>query len=54
MSCHPKSVDKMADIETLTLCVSKFKSNVYLFLQGLSYRVLCVPDKNSIPNRRPF
>ena len=32
----------------------KFKSNVYLFLQGLSCGVLSVPDKNPIPNRHVY
>ena len=36
----------MADFETLTLCTPpKFKSNVYLFLQGLSYSLLSVSCK---------
>ena len=36
-----------ADFETLNLFISlKFESNVYLLLQGLSYRVLSEPGKN--------
>ena len=47
MTYQPKRVGKIADFETLTLCIylSKFKSNVYLFLQGLSYKVLSEPGK---------
>ena len=38
-----KNVGKIfVDFETLTL---KFKPNVYLFLQGLNYRVLSLPGK---------
>ena len=41
-----ESVGKMADFETWTpLYLIKFKSNVYLVLQGLSYMVLSVPGK---------
>ena len=32
----------------------KFKSNVYLFLQELGYRLLFSLGKNLIPNRHPF
>ena len=45
MTYQPKSVDKMTEFEILTVCIPKFKSNVYLFLQGLSYRVLSTPGK---------
>ena len=46
MTYQPKSEDKMADFEAFPLCISKSKSNVYLFLQGLSCRVLSVPGRN--------
>ena len=50
MTYQSKSIGKMADSETLTLCIKfKFKSNVYLFLQGPGCRVLPVPG-----NRYPF
>ena len=42
MTYQPKSTGKMADFETLYFPV--FKSNVYLFLQGLSYKVLLVKN----------
>ena len=35
-----RSVGKMADFDPLHL--SKFKSNVHVFLQGFSYRVLII------------
>ena len=59
MTYQPKIVGKMVDFETLTLCISldlllKFKSNVYLFLQRLSYKVMSIPGENSIPNHHPF
>ena len=38
----------MVDFETLTL---KFKPYVYLFLQGLNYRVLFLPGKNKIDSQ---
>ena len=47
MTYQPKSVyvGKMVDFETY---LSKFKSNGYLFLKGLSYRVLSVFGKIKI------
>ena len=38
----------MVDFQTLSLCIYllKFKSNVYLFLEGRSYRVLSVPGED--------
>ena len=39
----------------LILKLSPFvSSQMYLFMQGLSYRPLSIPGKNSIPKRPPF
>ena len=54
MTYQLKSVGKMADFQTLKLYLPKFKSNVYLFLQGPSYRVLSVPGKKFDSNRTRF
>ena len=55
MAYQPKRVDKIADFETLTrLYLPKFKSNVYLVLQGLTYGYYLYRVKNSIPNGHPF
>ena len=55
MTYQPRSIGIMADFELSPSVLFKFKSNVYLFLQGLSYRVSSVPTvKNWIPNRHPF
>ena len=44
MTYQPKSVGKMAEFETFDpLYLPKFKSYMYIFLQGLTYRVLSVP-----------
>ena len=41
-----KTVDKMADFETLTLCISLNSSKMCnYFFQGLDYTILSVPGK---------
>ena len=45
MTYQLTSVGKMADFETLTISLAKFKSNTCLFLYSLSYRVLFSPGK---------
>ena len=46
MTCQPESAGKMADFETLTLCISQNSSQrCTYFLQGLSNRVLSLLGK---------
>ena len=46
MTYQPKSVGKMTDFETLTLCISLNSRQICtIFLQRPSYRVLSVPGK---------
>ena len=56
MTCQPKSVDKMADFETLTLCNSQTAMCVdYLFCKDLFTGYYCLYQvKNLIHNHHPF
>ena len=46
MTCQPKSEGKMANFETLTLCIFLRASQMCTyFLRGLSYRILSVTGK---------
>ena len=52
MTYQPKSEGKRADSKLHPLYIVNFKSNVYLFLQGLSYSLYLI--KKSISCRHPF
>ena len=54
MTYQPKSASKMADFETLSLCIPVNSRPVCIyFCKGLSYRVLSVPDKK-FDSQLPF
>ena len=52
---EPNSVDKMADFETLTLCISKIQvKSALISAKTFSYRYCLYLVKHSILNRFPF